>query len=278
MLKRAVILSLLLLSFTGEVLIGQNADKGFLMGRVFTQGIGERSSPDGAAIMLITRQDTLYTVVVNGTFLFENLPLGPARLSLSHLTYEIAGKKELEIEIKPRTLVEISTVEKVMPLDMITVEGQVPLISMSGDTLRFNAAAVKLLEGDLALEILRQVPGVEISDSGIKVLGQNVRRTYINSRMIFGTNTMTALSYIPADEVVSINTYEEYENKDSLSRREGDQRVRVLDIRTKSPMITAVTGHALISYGRDLEPQERNRYGAGITSNFFSEPLLLSCN
>ncbi len=279
MKKRAATLLLLLLSLTGEVLFGQEkAGKGALRGSVFVQtAMAEPISSDGAVAMLLTRRDTFYTVVLDGTFLFDSIPLGPARLRLSHVSLEMIPEEGIEIQIKPRTAATVRMTEKSIDIREVTVNGEIPMITLEGDTLKFNAAAVKLLEGDVAMEILSQMPGVEISDAGIKVLGQDVKRTYVNNRMIFGSNTMTALSYIPAGEVVSINTYEEYANKDSLAGRSDDEKVRVLDIRTKNPMITAMTGHALASYGHDLK-QGRKRWGAGVTSNFFSEPLLLSAN
>jgi hypothetical protein len=134
------------------------------------------------------------------------------------------------------------------------------------------------MEGDVALEILKQVPGVEITESGITVLGKEVKKTYVNQRMIFGRNEMAALVNLPASEVVSINTYEEYENVDSLSRHAGEEKVRVLDIKTKHPVFSATTGHALASAGRDFDPAGRTRYGIGATGNFFSEAFLFSVN
>ena len=208
-------------------------------------------------------------------FYFDKIPTGKAVLTVTHLNFITSTQ---DVEVTAKTRVNVNFIEKDRTLIEVRVTASVPLITMKGDTLRFNAAAVKLMEGDLALEILKQIPGVEISSSGISVLGQNIAKTYVNKRMIFGRDQMAALTNMPASEVLSIDTYEEYAIADSTLRSAGDRKQRVLNIRTKNPIISAISGHALASYGHDIDPDGRNRYGIGATGNFFSENLLLSVN
>lgn len=116
MKKRAATLLLLLLSLTGEVLFGQEkAGKGALRGSVFVQtAMAEPISSDGAVAMLLTRRDTFYTVVLDGTFLFDSIPLGPARLRLSHVSLEMIPEEGIEIQIKPRTAATVRMTEKTL--------------------------------------------------------------------------------------------------------------------------------------------------------------------
>jgi hypothetical protein len=281
------IVFLLLLCFIGGVSFyahAQTPGTGNITGFLFVPGhtyYRNAGVPDdfdltaGAVIALTTAADTFYTIATKrGGFQFENIPLGKGTITVTHLSYETISK---DVEIERNTRVSITMVEKAVTLNAVTVMGEVPLITMYGDTMKINAAAVALMEGDVALEILKQAPGVEITDGGIKVLGKNVERTYVNKHMIFGRNEMTALVNIPASEVVSINTYEEYKELDSLSRY-SKEKVRVLDIKTKNPILSATSGHAIASMGHDVDPAGRTRYGIGANGNFFSEFLLLSVN
>jgi hypothetical protein len=274
----SAILLLLTLSIS-HGLYGQKKDTGWIRGHFsvhFAPDVGPPiNSAEGAVVTLMTAIDTFYTIATDGGFLFENVPLGEAKIVVTHLSYETVTQ---EVEVRQRTSVSIAMKAKTVTLPEMTVKGEVPLIAMHGDTMKFNAAAVALMDGDVALEILKQVPGVEITELGITVLGKNVRRTYVNRRMIFGRNEMAALVNLPASEVVSINTYEEYENPDSSRHRVGEEKMRVLDIKTKHPIFSATSGHALASVGHDFDPAGRTRYGIGATGNFFSEAFLFSAN
>ena len=292
-MKRTVgplfILLFILLIF-GGVIYGQqkkeveNPKTGYFRGeiRVMQRGgwvpagnILNGAPVNGAVARLITGADTLYTVVTDGAFLFDGIPQGKANVTITHVSYETLSE-DVEILLKTQKIFDLN--DRVFSLEEVAVYGEMPLVTMVGDTIRFNAAAVKLLEDDVALSVLLQVPGVEVSESGITILGKNVSRTYVNKREIFGRDHMTALLHLPASEVISIDTYEEYANRDSLSRKENDSKVRVLNIRTKNPIFAAATGHALASLGRDFERSEHDRYGIGATGNFFSEYLLFAVN
>lgn len=232
--------------------------------------------PDGAAVRLISGKDSMYTVAYQNKFSFEKVPVGQIKITVSHLNFQTL---DTIINLQKTMPVVIRLKEKVNTLKEITVKGSIPLIIRSGDTLKFNAAAVKLMEGDVALEILKKMPGVEISESGIKVYGKDIARTYVNDKMVFGKDDkMAALENIPAGEVVSINTYEEHKDPEAAYHSKREEKVRVLNIKTKNPIFGASTIQALISEGHDFDKSGKNRYAAGVSSNIYSETLVVSLN
>lgn len=273
---KRILLLIFILWCSGYHLNAQNK-LGSLAGYIKIKPENYNLSPDGAVIKLTTERDTLFAVVVGGEFLFNKVSAGKATISVSHLNFEHLVR-EVMIKKDSVTIVSLDLKEKTRTIEEVTVTGKAPLITVIGDTIKFNAAAVKLLEGDEVLEILKNIPGVEISATGISILGQNIARTYVDKRMVFGTGTMSALTNMPASDVISINTYEEPENLNKKTKRSGDNKVRVLDIKTKSKLISATNAHFLTSYGHDFEKIGRIRYGVGATANFFSEKLLLSTN
>lgn len=268
---------LLILCLLSTFNLSAQNDKGNLIGRMyhgFTRESEKFLSTDGATIRLVTGKDTLYKVSIGSSFNFEKIPLGKAQLKITHINFE---PFDTLIDIKKRTEILAILKERVVTLNEIRVKADIPMIIRSGDTIKFNAAAVKQMEGDVALEVLKQMPGVEISESGIKVYGKDIERTYVNSKLIFGKeNKMNALENIPASEVVSIDTYEEHKdlNKSYHSKRE--DKVRVLNIKTKNPIFGATTMQAILSGGHDFDKKGENRYAAGLSSNFYSEDLLFS--
>lgn len=69
------------------------------------------------------------------------------------------------------------------------------------------------MEGEKVLEILRQMPGVDVSDGGVKIFGKAVERTYVNNRLLFGEDPTTALKQLEAEEVASIHSYDEVDDQ-----------------------------------------------------------------
>jgi hypothetical protein len=228
---------------------------------------------DGATIRLISGKDTLYTVSFANKFSFDKIAAGKIKMTITHINYQTI---DTLIDLKKNLVFFLSLKEKVNTLNEITVKGSVPLITRSGDTLKFNAAAVKLMEGDVALEILKKMPGVEISENGIKVYGKDIERTYVNSKLIFGKEKMTALENLPASEVVSINTYDEHKDPDMKYHSKNEEKVRVLDIKTKNPIFGANVVKALLSAGHDNDIKGKNRYAAGAGTSLYSEKFIFN--
>lgn len=229
-------------------------------------------------IIVCSERDTIETVTSRSEFYISNIPVGKAILHFSHVGYKKVIK---EVDIRPGaiTKLSVSLKEEVYNLGSVTVKSSVPLFTIKNDTIIFNAAAVKTLEGDETIEILKQMPGVLMSGGKINVMGKDVQLTYIDGKLIFGRDPMTALNNLMAADVIKIRAYDELRNKGIHGNP--DDLIRVLDIETKSKLVAAVTGHFLASSGSDLPAKGekgRYRYGIGATANFFSENLLLSAN
>ncbi len=240
-----------------------------------------RTSVNGVVVEAYTTTDTLYTTTVNGYFQFKKVTAGRVTVRFTHISYKEVVK---EIEVKPgeTTEVEIQMQEAAQEIESVTVKGEVPVLTVKGDTLVYNAAAVQTFEGDETMKIVEQLPGVLTSESGVSVMGKDISRTYVDGKLIFGSDPMAALHNLLANDVLKIRVYDEYTDRNpKRKRRKGDETHRVFNIETKSKLIQATTGHFLASYGADMNKGGRgnhDRYGIGATANFFSESLLLSAN
>ncbi len=253
---------------------------------VTAQDAGDRypQRVSGAVIELVSGQDTLRTSTnYTGQYIFKRLEPGEISVTVSHIAYKNATKT-LELEPGRHHYLGFNLEDRAQEIEEVRVRGDAPMITVRGDTLIYNASAVNTLEGDEAIEILRQMPGVEVSEDGsVSILGEDIKRTYINGRLIFGNDPREALMNLLAREVVNIKVYEEApvaERKRGI-RRTADME-KVLDIKTRDPIISAASGHVLASLGSDFarndEGNRQPRYGAGFTGNYFSEKFLLSTN
>ncbi|MBQ7749899.1 MAG: outer membrane beta-barrel protein [Bacteroidales bacterium] len=241
-------------------------------------GEGAESPGAGVVVLAVTGdRDSLFTQTgVKGWFSIKNIPAGPVTLSFSLLGYETMTRT-IQVKAGPnRVMVNLEPSSE--EIDAAVVAAAPTPLKVSGDTVVFNAAAVKTEKGERAIDILEQMPGVEIESGVISVLGEAVSEVYVDGALLFGNAPMRALNNLDSDEVVSISSYQEYDNKDPYHRvRQTDEKQRVLDIRTKNRPKAILSGDVLAGGGFNTDSTYRKfRYTAGFDANWFSESLQAS--
>ena len=220
------------------------------------------------------KADTTYAVSgANGTFTIRNLRPGTATVTFSMLGYQEQTNPITLVSGQNRVIANLNA-------ENITLEGAVVRdianpVSIKEDTIAFHAAAVKLNAGEMAIDILEQMPGVEVGENGVTVLNEDVSTVYIDGALLFGDAPMAALNNLRAEEVVTIKSYQEYENKDPRHRiSKNESKRRVLDIETKTKPTMVRNGNFLVGGGYDTDTTfHKFRYTVGGDVNFSSEKL-----
>ncbi len=220
------------------------------------------------------KADTTYAVSgANGTFTIRNLRPGSATVTFSMLGYQEQTNPITLVSGQNRVIANLNA-------ENITLEGAVVRdianpVSIKEDTIAFHAAAVKLNAGEMAIDILEQMPGVEVGENGVTVLNEDVSTVYIDGALLFGDAPMAALNNLRAEEVVTIKSYQEYENKDPRHRiSKNESKRRVLDIETKTKPTMVSNGNFLVGGGYDTDTTfHKFRYTVGGDVNFSSEKL-----
>lgn len=255
-------------------------DKGSVVGYVHSLhklGKMEMSLPvGGCTVSLYMEADTLSTVSKDGDFAFKDLAVGQTVLLGIKATGYVDFLEPVLIE-KGEKMVVVEMTREGEKIEGAVVTSQMPLAVMKGDTLVYNASAVKQMEGDFAVDIFRQLPGVEVSEHSITVGGVQVSRAYINGVLVFGRDPMDAVNNLSADQVLSVKVYDEVaDHTESLTGRD---KKRVMDIETKNPILEVTDIQTYLAGGADAKKDAsgriQGRYGAGFLGRFFSENLQL---
>ncbi|MBR5055125.1 MAG: TonB-dependent receptor [Bacteroidales bacterium] len=220
------------------------------------------------------KKDTTFAVSgANGTFTIRNLRPGNAQVTFSMLGYKEQTNSITLVSGQNRVIANLNA-ENIL-LEGAVVRDIANPVSIKEDTIAFHAAAVKLNAGEMAIDILEQMPGVEVTDNGVTVLNEDVSTVYIDGALLFGDAPMAALNNLRAEEVVTIKSYQEYENKDprhKISKNESKRRVLDIETKTKPNMVT--NGNFLIGGGYDTDTTfHKFRYTVGGDINFSSEKL-----
>ncbi len=259
-----------------SVPLKQKEQKGTVYGTVVltpdTPGQPEVPGAGVAVQVISSLKDQKYAVTnEKGQFSIRNVEPGSAVIVFTLLGYETIrqtltvspGMNKVLANLKP----------DIEALNAATVTATVSPVTVDEDTVIFNAAAVKTLKGEMAIDILEQMPGVEITDSGVKVLNEDVSVVYVDGALLFGNAPMKALENLAAEDVVSIKSYQEYANKDPYHRiRKTEEKRRVLDVATKSKPKMVKTADFISGGGFDTDSTyHKFRYTLGATGNIFSE-------
>ncbi|MBQ8034411.1 MAG: outer membrane beta-barrel protein [Bacteroidales bacterium] len=231
---------------------------------------------EGAVALLQQNGDTLKYAETDqeGQGLFKDVPYGKYSIEISHLGY---APFTAEINHNSsNSVIEALLTETGFMLDEIKVKGNIPLILKKGDTLVVNPVAVETQQGAAAIEIIKQVPGIEISNSGaVMVFGEPLKRSYVGGSTLFGTGVLTALNTLDANLIKSIKFYDEEEYLGAVNGKHHRQKVRVMNIETTKQLLSSINGHVLAGLGRDLKESgskdEKLRYKSGASFNMFNE-------
>ncbi len=114
------------------------------------------------------------------------------------------------------------------------VEGQMAEMTVSDDTLMYNADAFKVQEGAMVEELVKKLPGIEVDDDGNYTLnGRPVTQVLVDGKEFFGRNMQATLENLPADMVDKIKAYDRQSDAARITGiDDGEERV-VLDLSIK---------------------------------------------
>lgn len=258
--------------------------KGYIIGTaVLSPDVPGGDEVPGAGVTVLVKfmrrdaKDSLYTIVgERGVFYIRDIPVGKAEVSFSMIGYETLSKV---VDINPGENKIIANLKPhIEELQSAIIKESVPPLTISGDTLVFNPAAVKTNKGEMAIDVLEQMPGVEVSNGSVTILNEKLENVYVDGALLFGDAPMKALEQLPAEEIVKMRSYQEYANKDpnhKISQTESKQRV--LDIQTKSKPKMVINGDVLAGAGFDTDSTyHKFRYTAGVNLGLSSETLQVS--
>lgn len=142
----------------------------------------------------------------------------------------------------------IVTNEKV--LGTATVTAVAARVEQKDDTTMFNAAAYRVPTGSTLEALVKQLPGVEVSDDGtIKWNGKTVSEFLINGKDFFKGDTKTAMKNLPTEMVSKIKAYDKKSDYAEQTGIDDGEETTVLDIATKRELNESWITNIDVGYG-----------------------------
>ena len=144
-------------------------------------------------------------------------------------------------------------------------------VEQKEDTTMFNAAAYRTPEGSTLESLVKQLPGVEVSDDGtIKWNGKEVKQLLVNGKDFFKGDKSVAMKNLPTDLVSKIKAYDKASDYSKLTGVDDGEETTVLDISTKRQLNESWIANLDLGYGT------KDRYSNQLFASRFADNSSIS--
>lgn len=217
----------------------------------------------GATVTLISGQDSIQTASDNvGTFSFANLKgvqfdMTAHSLGMDTLRHSFTFEEgRTQLLLPPLTMVETSQM-----IGEVTINRRVDIV-IKDDTLEYNTKDLKLREGALAEDALKQLDGLEVDkDGNVTAQGEAITRIRVNGKDFFGGDLKAATRNLPADIIEKIQIVDDYGDMANITgNRTGDPE-RIINIQIDPSRNNGSMGNFRVGGGTEERYQATGMYG-----------------
>ncbi|MBR4516710.1 MAG: TonB-dependent receptor, partial [Bacteroidaceae bacterium] len=192
--------------------------------------------------------------------------MGRGTLSASMLGYYTKTKVVMGFSENTKDTVDVGDIalkpsETLMK--MVEVKGRARRFTVKGDTIVFNPEAFHLEEGARLDELIRQLPGVEVSEDGSLTWNGKPIRITMDGEKLFGGDGI--INQLPVEAVESIKAYNKASKFSERTGKDDGGEDMVLDLTIKPGFLDRWYGDVAGTY------QTPKHYNADLNMNRLSK-------
>jgi len=232
--------------------------------RTVTGKVVEQDTQDAviqATTALLSGEKVVANAVTNtnGAFSIKAPRDGSYTLQVTYVGFKTYTKK---INIKDGKDYHAGTIAiepDAIMLKGATVTARASKVTLKADTFVYNANAFRTPEGSVVEELVKRLPGAEVSDDGtIKINGKEVKKILVDGKEFMTGDTKTAMKNLPTNIIDRIKAYDQQSDLARVSGIEDGEEETVLDFGIKQGMNKGVMMNA------DLAAGTKHRYAGRI--------------
>ncbi|WP_316771096.1 outer membrane beta-barrel family protein [Pedobacter frigiditerrae] len=264
-LQRTIIVALLFISYTAAA---QNT--GSATGKVLN---GKDKSPVDYASVAVKRLSDSVTVggtntTQTGTFTVSGLAPGKYKLYVVYIGLKSINQEfEITAAAPSKNFGNLTMEDTGVTLKGVTIQGEIPPVVVKKDTLEFDAKTIKVKENAVVEDLLKKVPGVEVSKDGtVTTQGETIKRVKVDGKDFMGSDPLLATRNLPADMVDKIQIIDDMSDQAKFSGVDDGNREKIINITTKNGVKNkGFVGNNTVGYGTD------DRYDVNLSVTRFDE-------
>jgi hypothetical protein len=199
----------------------------------------------------------------SGRFIIRGLKAeGSLQLEISYLGFKpylkVFPASAMDIDAG-RIYLELESRE----LAEIRVEAKNQIATMKGDTLSYNSGAFKTNPDATAEDLVKKMPGIEVSGSDVKAQGESVKKVTVDGKPFFDQDASLTLKTLPAMIVDKIEIFDEQSEQAKITGFDDGNTSKTMNIVTHQNMRSGSFGRFYAGYGN------AGYYQAGGNYNLF---------
>lgn len=229
-----------------------------------------------ADLKLFDENNTLIisaTSEIDGTYMITDLKPGRYRME--------ADAMDMHPEVKSFTVIDqnvtLAPIElrfrEVNELKAATVTGSRIAVQQKNDTMQYDAQAYKTNPDANAEDLLRKMPGMDMTSGSPKSQGESVTRILVDGKPFFGNDPSAALKNLPAEVISKIQVFDEKSEQSKFTGFDDGNTTKTINIILKDDKNSGVFGRVYGGGGLDalknMDNKQAFRYNSGGNVNYF---------
>lgn len=260
-MKRSILSMLLML-----VAIASLAQERLISGKITDRDTKE---PVEQVTIQLLKTDSTYVsgAISNERGLFHvNAPAnGKYLLKITSVGYKSTVKRIQISEDKNLAMGNVVIGADAIMLKGAVVTAMAQKVSLKEDTFVYNSAAYRTPEGSVVEELVKRLPGAEVSDDGtIKINGKEVKKILVDGKEFMTGDTKTALKNLPTSIIDKIKAYDEKSDLSKVTGIDDGEEQTVLDFGVKKGMNKGMISNI------DLGVGNKDRYNMRGMGGYFA--------
>ena len=260
-MKKSILMMLLLL-----VSIASFAQERLVSGAIIDR---DTKDPIEQVTVQLLKTDSTYVTgaISNEKGLFHlNAPEnGKYLLKITSVGYKPTVKRVVIEQDKNLALGNVVVGADAIMLKGAVVTAMAQKVTLKEDTFVYNSAAYRTPEGSVVEELVKRLPGAEVSDDGtIKINGKEVKKILVDGKEFMTGDTKTALKNLPTNIIDKIKAYDEKSDLSKVTGIDDGEEQTVLDFNVKKGMNKGLMSNI------DLGIGNKDRYSARGMGGYFN--------
>ena len=252
---RKSVLTLLLLF----IAMMMQAQQHLITGAIIDKGTND---PVEASTVQLLRADSTYISGAisdeNGLFSLQAPEDGSYLLKITSVGYKPTVRRIMMTQGKDLAMGKININAEAIMLKAATVTAMAKKVVLKEDTFVYNSAAYRTPEGSTIEELVKRLPGAEVSDDGsIKINGKEVKKILVDGKEFMTGDTKTALKNLPTSIIDKIKAYDEKSDLAKVTGIDDGEEETVLDFGIKRGMTKGLIANMDLSIGTKQRYSER---------------------
>ena len=229
-----------------------------------------------ATIQLLSLPDSAYAAGIassnKGWFTLPKVKAGKYLLKVSYIGFRTKFVPvQLFNNVTEKKMGTISLDPDAVMLSEAVITAEAPPVTVKADTTEYSAAAYPVPEGSMLEDLVKKIPGAEVSDEGkITINGKEIKKIMVDGKEFFSDDPKVSMKNLPANMIEKVKAYDKKSDMARITGIDDGDEEPVLDLTVKKGMKKGWIGNLIAGYG------SQDRYEGGVMISRFKDDASLS--